>query len=297
MTNKAFAFSLYDSGDYWGGNRNKYTYNCVANILIAEKLFPEWKVYVYYDNTIPQNIINVLKNSKNVVSADMSSHWLTSKDKMMWRNLAIDDPSLDVVCIRDCDSWLSYREKILIYEWLSSDKDLHIIRAHCYHCKHIMGGMWGVKNHLITNMEETMRNYFNNKQNYRSHTGDDQDFLRDNYYHKVNENNILVHIGPQFNNRREPFFKNGGYFPTEKNIKPIPSIVTDDQFVNNEAPSGCYHWKTQDEVIEGLSFMEMSRLNHFDCQHCGNLHVYIGAMFNNFPERVVKVIEYVINNI
>ena len=40
--------------------------------------------------------------------------------------------------------WVSYREKLLIDEWLS-DKDLHIIRDHCYHEKHIMGGMGSKK--------------------------------------------------------------------------------------------------------------------------------------------------------
>jgi hypothetical protein len=292
---KAFSFSLYDCGNYWGGNRNKYTYNCVANVLIADKLFPDWKIYVYYDTTIPLNIINFLKKSKNVVAFDMSEHWLTTCDKMMWRNLAIDDTSLDVVCIRDCDTWLSYREKLLMDEWLASNKDLHIIRDHCYHSKHIMGGMWGVKNHLIKNIEETMKHYFSNKQNYRSHSGDDQDFLKDNYYNKIDNNKILVHIGHQFNNKGELIFRTGGYFPNEKNIKMIPTIINSQQLVNGEAPSGCYLDRTFDEVIEGLSFLEMSMLNHFHCQHCKMFHVYIGAMFNNFPERVIKVIEKAIN--
>ena len=32
-----------------------------------------------------------------------------------------------------------YREKLLIDEWLLSDKDLHIIRDHCYHDKAYYG--------------------------------------------------------------------------------------------------------------------------------------------------------------
>ena len=49
---KVFSFSLYDCGKYYGGSWNKYTYNMVANILIAQKLFPDWKLYVYYDNSL-----------------------------------------------------------------------------------------------------------------------------------------------------------------------------------------------------------------------------------------------------
>jgi hypothetical protein len=216
----------------------------------------------------------------------------------MWRNLAVDDTTLDVVCIRDCDSWLSHREKLLINEWLDGDCDLHIIRDHCYHSKYMMAGMWGVKNRIITNMEETTRQYFNSKQNYRSHSGDDQDFLRDYFYNKIDKRNILVHIGNQYNNRGEPIFKNGGYFPSEQNIKLIPSVVTEQQCIDGNAPPGCYYWKTDDEVVEGLSFMEMSQLNEFYCQHCGrSVHIYIGAMFNKFTARCLNVIERAINSV
>ena len=295
---KAFSFSLYDSGNYYGGDNHKYTYNCVANILIAEKLFPDWKVYVYYDTTIPANIINFLNKSKHVVAFDMTTHWLSLIDKMMWRNLAIDDTTLDVVCVRDCDSWLSYREKLIIEEWLNSDKDLHIIRDHCYHSKYMMGGMWGVKNHIITNMEETMKEYFKHKQNYRVHSGDDQDFLKDYFYNKIDNGKILVHLGNQYNNRGEPIFNRGGYFPSEQNIKLIPTIISEQQFVDGKVPAGCYDWKTHDEAVSGLSFMEMSQLNAFHCQHCRQtMHVYIGAMFNKFPTRCLNIIEHAINSI
>ena len=96
----------------------------VANILIAEKLFPDWEIYVYYDNSLKENIINFLIKSPNVVAKDMTNHWLSKWDKMMWRNLAIDEDNLDIVCIRDCDGWLSYREKVLLENWISSDKEI-----------------------------------------------------------------------------------------------------------------------------------------------------------------------------
>ena len=54
-----FCFSLYDSGNYYGGTRNKYTYNMVANVIIAGTIFHR-RLYIYYDNTIPNNIINYM---------------------------------------------------------------------------------------------------------------------------------------------------------------------------------------------------------------------------------------------
>ena len=99
-----------------------------------------------------------------------------------------------------------------------SDKDLHIIRDHCYHEKHIMGGMWGVRNHKIEDMEGKMKIFLNNKSNYRTHTGDDQDFLRDNFYHKYKDN-TLVHIGPQHGINGN--FLPRGRYPEEKHILSI----------------------------------------------------------------------------
>jgi hypothetical protein len=261
------SYSLY-------GDNQKYTYNCVANVLIAQKLFSDWEIRIYYDSTVPKNIIKFLHSAHNVNAIDMTDHWLTPLDKMLWRNLAVDDVNADTVCIRDCDSWLSYREKNLIEEWLKSDKDLHIIRDHCYHSKHIMGGMWGVRNKLIFNMEDSMKTYLHDHPNYRTHTGDDQDFLRDVYYHK-HKDNTFVHIGHQYNSQHRDVWTQGGYFPDES-VRIVAPIMD----------------REQDEIIPGLSFIDAHVLNRFPCQHCGmSQHFYIGAMFNKMLPAAYAVIK------
>ena len=277
--NKAFSFSLYDSGYYYGGNWNKYTYNMVANILIAQKLFPNWKLYVYYDNSLKENIINFLLKSPNVVAKNMSNHWLTTNDKMMWRNLAIDDDSLDIVCIRDCDGWLSYREKVILEDWIKSDKDMHIIRDHCWHAGKIGGGLWGRKNSLKLNIEEKMKEYFVKNKTHKSHSGEDQDFLTDNFYEKYREN-TQVYIGKQHND-------NGTWLPygyhENENIKRINDLINYDGFIKD---------KSKYEIIDGLSLVEVSKLNEFRCGRCSKeFHVFIGDMYNRLPEKVQNIIE------
>lgn len=277
MDLRIIAYSLY-------GDQPKYTHNCVANILLAEKLFPDWQIRVYYDDTVPQQVVHYLHRNKHVCPIDMTGHWLTGKDKMLWRNLAIDEREASVVCIRDCDSWLSMREKTLVDEWLSSGYDLHIIRDHCYHSKHMMGGMWGARGALLREMkmEDTMRTYLEQNPSHRTHTGDDQDFLRDNYYFK-HKDQALVHIGHQYDRMHRDVWTHGGYFPDET-IKYIPETVI--------APGS-----PEDEPVSGLSFITAHIINKFHCQHCGQeQHVYIGAMFNTVSRQAYNTIMNALQN-
>ena len=280
---KAFAFSVYDSGKYWGGDRNKYTHNMIANIIIAEKLFPDWLLYIYYDDSLKQEIINVFKKSDNVVAIDMTGHWLNSRDKMLWRNLAVDDPELDVVAIRDCDGWLSYREKILIEEWLISDKDIHIIRDHCYHCHAMMGGIWAVRNHRIKNMEGTMRQYLDYNKKHRTHSSEDQHFLRD-YIYKNYFQHCFVHASEQYTAKNVLLPK--GYF-TNENIHWIPKIS-----FSKGSDSSSYYWQTEDEPVSGMSFLEAHLINQINCICCKKVHpVYIGAVFDTIPSHALILID------
>ena len=281
---KGFSFSLYDCGNYYGGNRNKYTYNCVANVLIAEKLFPDWKLYIYYDNTINNKIIQFLKNATNVVEKDMTDHWLSKYDKMMWRNLAMDDETLDIVCIRDCDGWLSYREKVIMEDWINSDKDIHIIRDHCWHAGKIGGGLWGRKNSVKLNMEQLMTNYFTKNINHKSHSGEDQDFLTDNFYEKYKDRTV-IYIGEQYSAQGQ--YLPRGHHPLEKDIKKINDLINYNDFIND---------KNKYEIVEGLSLVEVSKLNEFRCGRCNKpFHVFIGDMYNRLPETTYKLIELHIN--
>jgi len=43
---KVISFSLW-------GNIKLYTIGTVKNAILAKKIFPDWIVYVYYDNTVP----------------------------------------------------------------------------------------------------------------------------------------------------------------------------------------------------------------------------------------------------
>jgi len=91
--------------------------------------------------------------------------------------MAASDPTVEIMISRDTDSRLNLREKAAVDEWLSGDKNFHIMRDHPAHDATIMAGMWGVRNRLLFNMVDLINQY---------PTGDfwqiDQNFLRDRIY-------------------------------------------------------------------------------------------------------------------
>lgn len=164
---KVIAFSLF------GGNA-KYVEGAIQNAIIAPHLYPDWQMRVYHDNTVPPAIIRQLQEL-GAVTIDKTGHFASP---IFWRFLTNDDPEVDVWLSRDCDSRISYRERMAVDEWLTTERKFHVIRDHPNHfCEFpILAGMFGCRKGIIPNMEMLIREFgkFN-------HFTDDQYFLQ----HKV----------------------------------------------------------------------------------------------------------------
>lgn len=137
---------MYISYSLWGSNK-VYTYGIIENALQVGRLLPEWTLRVHYNDSVPDNIVNWLKNAPNVhlihhEGADCKA------SNMFWRfeDLFLHDTT---VLIRDADSRITVREARLIREWLASDKDFHIIRDHPGHKVPILGGTMGCRNNCL----------------------------------------------------------------------------------------------------------------------------------------------------
>ena len=133
------AYSLWgDHPMYWVG--------ALRNIEQVSKYFPGWICRFYIDNSCDEELIKTIKGDNvEVVLVD-------SKDSfhgMFWRFWASEEEETDVFLSRDCDSRFSEREVAAIKEWLSSNKDFHIMRDHPYHGVPVLGGMWGCRNGLM----------------------------------------------------------------------------------------------------------------------------------------------------
>jgi PqqD family protein of HPr-rel-A system len=150
---------------------------------------------------------------------------------------------------------------VCVQAWLSSGRDFHLIRDHCYHSQPIMGGMWGVRGGVLPQIGEWISEYEANGGTY------DQGFLAERIY-PLTVGRALVHTGDQRDGAGAPtdYFRDGAV--------PIPAC------------------DEVDEAVAGISWLEAHRLNAFTCSHCGQVHpTYIGPIFEAIPAAALEVVE------
>ena len=76
-----------------------------------------------------------------VVIKDKIGDW----SNMFWRFNPAYDLEVETFICRDTDSRLNERERDAVFEWMNSDKHVHIMRDHPYHGFAMLGGMIGFK--------------------------------------------------------------------------------------------------------------------------------------------------------
>ena len=145
--NRVISYSLY-------GSNPRYTDGALANAKLVKDIYPDWIMRVYYDDTVPQKIIQQLR-ADGVQLVDMSG---LKMNKMSWRFQAAKDAGR--FCARDIDSRLSKREASAVQEWKESGKQFHVMRDHPSHSHYAMsGGMWCST--TIPNMQALLTNVEN----------------------------------------------------------------------------------------------------------------------------------------
>ena len=174
---KVIAFSL------WGENP-KYTIGAIRNAELAKKIYPDWEVWMYVSEDVPKNILDELISLNCNVLNMGEGNW----NGMFWRFKPA--ASSDIIMIsRDTDSRLSYREKAAVDEWLTSDKDFHIMRDHPYHATEILGGMWGARNGILSGIKEMMESY--DKGDFDNKWQVDQNFLKESIYPIIKDKAVV----------------------------------------------------------------------------------------------------------
>ena len=133
---KIVSFSLW-------GNKNKYTLGMIENVKLAKEIYPDWIIKIHYNNSVPKQIIEWLKNNDNVELVKHENNF-NNFSNCFWRIEEIF--SDNIVIVRDADSRLNIREKAAVDEWLASDKDFHIMRDHPSHTCPILAGCFGSRN-------------------------------------------------------------------------------------------------------------------------------------------------------
>lgn len=179
--NKIISFSLW-------GISEIFNYGIVENILIIKKYLPDFVVYVYYNNTILNKIIRILKDLDNTKLILINNNILEASN-MLWRFKPCFN-SNSIIFIRDADSLINLRDINAIKEFIISDFKIHSIKDSIHHIKYnILGGMWGCKDGILNT--DYYRNLYNNYKYLDNVRGIDQELLTQIY--SIEKNNILTH--------------------------------------------------------------------------------------------------------
>jgi len=142
---KVISYSLYN-------NYTAFFYDKLkVNTVQMTKVYPEWRMRVYYDDSIDKSIICQIECQKDANNAYMDvadfchinnvelKFDFSEKSKsifngdyihaMVWRWFPLGDTFIDVFSSRDMDSYLLQREVDSVSVWLKSDKVGHIMRG------------------------------------------------------------------------------------------------------------------------------------------------------------------------
>jgi len=180
---KYLSFSLW-------GDKPIYNVGVIRNAELWKIIYSDWQMVVYYDNTVPKETIDKLKDL-GVLTIDVTEKKLYG---MFWRFFAIDLPDSEYCVFRDADSRITVREKMAVDEWINSGKSLHVMRDHPAHGipfgsdrLGILGGMWGIKKGFIS-ITDMINDFVKNK---NLSYGSDQTFLKTVF--SLFENDKITH--------------------------------------------------------------------------------------------------------
>lgn len=185
----AFSFCLY------GPPNPKYYNGLLQNLELISNHFPGWVVYVYTGADVPPSFVEqLIQKNVRVRPIQRTGHTMS-----LYRFLAIDEPDIDVVMVRDADSRVHHRDRWAIRDFLESTYRSHAIRDHPYHTTHILAGLLGLKKgSYLPSMSTLLQPYLDRTGVF----GIDQTFLSEVLYPILKER-LLVHTSQSYRYSRE----------------------------------------------------------------------------------------------
>jgi hypothetical protein len=178
----AFSFCLY------GPANPRYYTPLVENLKIAAQYFPDWKVWIHVAPDVDPAYLTVLRSYSNAVVVLTG---VMGPANMILRFYTIDDPSVDVMFVRDADSLLHWKDRWAIHRFMECPQFVaHTIRDHKDHTARIMGGLWGIRKSAGLNIQAEYQAYLRNPEDMG--IAHDQNFLSAHIYPRVKDR-LLVH--------------------------------------------------------------------------------------------------------
>lgn len=178
---KVVSFCIY-------GSNEKYCRGLLENIIIIKNKLPNFYVFIYVGNGVPENYINLYSSYDKVklIYTNRIGH-----DNMINRFFAIDEDNVELMIVRDADSRIHNRDLWCIHHFISSHFAAHTIRDHPDHQAKIMGGLWGLKKGLLNDKIKNIYSFYNNKSSVINQMQHDQYFLRNAIYNLIKKYLII----------------------------------------------------------------------------------------------------------
>jgi hypothetical protein len=132
---KVFSFCLYNSYNalYYDG--------LLENMAMIQKYYPDWNTYVYIGNDVLPSFAERIGNAGGIVRYTHD----TGPINMIYRFLAIEEPGVELMVVRDADSRIHWKDRWAINEFVKSPYLAHSIRDCLVHCIPLLGGTWALK--------------------------------------------------------------------------------------------------------------------------------------------------------
>jgi hypothetical protein len=185
-------------------NKQSIKYNDLyKNIVNTFNILSDYDVdlVIYYDNTVPTNIINDLKETNNVIL--VKKNISVNRSGCFWRYEAYDDfKNYDIYFFRDIDISLEVNDLYIIQDFLKSDRKIFyifIVHTRKSYPKQgfLMGGMFGMKKNVIESFKSYIELYNNEKT--LGYYGSDEEFLAKKIYPLKKS---LIFIEPRVKNAK-----------------------------------------------------------------------------------------------
>jgi hypothetical protein len=165
----------YVSFSLWG-DKPLYNVGAIRNAELMREIYPDWKMILYYDNSVPSETISKLETLDCIlVKVDDFEYGC------FWRFFAADIDDCELVIFRDTDSRINLRERDAVNAWIETEKSLHVMRDHPAHGipygnnkLGILAGMWGIKGKQLP-LTQMIKKFVVDKENKY---GIDQTFLK-----------------------------------------------------------------------------------------------------------------------
>lgn len=132
---KVFSFCLYNPPNplYYDG--------LLENMTMIRAFYPEWGIYVYLGNDVPTAFVERLGHAGAIVRHTQE----VGPINMIYRFLAIEEPGVELMVVRDADSRIHWKDRWAIDEFVKSPYLAHSIRDCLVHCIPMLGGTWALK--------------------------------------------------------------------------------------------------------------------------------------------------------